>query len=76
MVCYLFFLTLVPSGTVLVLGFFFFILKFIYLFIFGCVGSLLLCAGFLSSYGEWGLLFFAVRGLLIVVASLVVEHGL
>ena len=28
------------------------------------------------SCGEWGLLFVAVRGLLIVVASLVVEHGL
>ena len=29
-----------------------------------------------SSCGEWGLLFIAVRGLLIVVASLVVEHRL
>ena len=29
-----------------------------------------------SSCGEHGLLFVAVRGLLIVVASLVVEHGL
>ena len=49
----------------------------IYLFIyFGCVGSLLLCAGFLSSCGERGLLFVVVRGLLIAVASLVVEHGL
>ena len=28
------------------------------------------------SYGKWGLLFVAVCGLLIVVASLVVEHGL
>ena len=28
------------------------------------------------SCGEWGLLFIAVRGLLIVVASLVAEHGL
>ena len=29
-----------------------------------------------SSCGEWGLLFVAVRRLLIAVASLVVEHGL
>ena len=44
------------------------------LFIFGCVG--LLCAWAFSSCGEQGLLFVAVRGLLIAVASLVVEHGL
>ena len=44
--------------------------------LFGCVGSLLLHAGFLSSCGEQGLLFVVVRGLLIVVASLVAEHGL
>ena len=47
-----------------------------YLFIFGCIGSSLLQAGFLSSCGERGLLFFAVRRLLIAVASLVVEHRL
>ena len=29
-----------------------------------------------SSCGEWGLLFIAVHGLLIAVASLVAEHGL
>ena len=29
-----------------------------------------------SSCGKWGLLFVAVRGLLIAVASLVVEHRL
>ena len=29
-----------------------------------------------SNYGEWGLLFAAVRGLLIAVASLVAEHRL
>ena len=45
------------------------------LFIFGCVGSLL-CARAFSSCGERGLLFVAVHRLLIVVASLVVEHGL
>ena len=54
---------------------FIYFLKFIY-FIFGCIGSSLLCARAFSSCGERGLLFIAVRGLLIVVASLVVEHGL
>ena len=34
------------------------------------------CAWAFSSCGERGLLFAAVHGLLIVVASLVVEHGL
>ena len=29
-----------------------------------------------SSCGQWGLLFVVVRGLLIAVASLVMEHGL
>ena len=34
------------------------------------------CAQAFSSCDERGLLFLAVRGLLIAVASLVVEHGL
>ena len=34
------------------------------------------CVRAFSSCGEWGLLFVALRGLLIVVASLVAEHGL
>ena len=34
------------------------------------------CARAFSSCGDWGLLFFVVRGLLIAVASLVVEHRL
>ena len=34
------------------------------------------CAWAFSSCGERGLLFVAVHGLLIAVASLVVEHGL
>ena len=61
-------------------GFYFFKLFFkdffLSFFIFGCVGSLLLRAGFFSSCGERGLLFVAVRGLLIAVASLVAEQGL
>ena len=44
------------------------------LFIFGCIGSLLLCADF--SCGERGLLFVAVHRRLIAVASLVAEHRL
>ena len=48
--------------------------KFIYLFIFGCVGSSLLCVQAFSSCSEWGLLFVAVRRLLIAVASLIAEH--
>ena len=47
---------------------------FIY-FIYGCLG-LCCCVWAFSSCGEQGLLFIAVHGLLIVVASLVVEHGL
>ena len=52
-----------------------FISLFIYLFLFLAVLGLHCCAWAFSSCGEWGLLFVAVRGLLIVVASLVVEHG-
>ena len=57
-------------------GFLKFLFNLINLFIFGCVGSLLLHTGFLSSCGERGLLFVVVRGLLIVVASLVEKHRL
>ena len=52
-----------------------FLNTFVYLFIFGCIGSSLLHAAFFS-YVEQGLLFLAVPGLLIAVASLVAEHGL
>ena len=59
---------------------FFFFLKYIYLFIFGCIGSSLLglrcCAWAFSSCSERGILFIAVLGLLIAVASLVAELGL
>ena len=47
---------------------------FIYLFIFGCVGSF--CARAFSSCGERGPLFIAVRGPLTIAASLVAEHRL
>ena len=42
--------------------------------IFGCAGSSLLLCRLFSSFGEWGLLFVAARGLLTVAASLVAEH--
>ena len=47
--------------------------KYMYLLL--AVLGLGCCVGF-SHCGEWGLLFIAVLRLLIVVASLVVEHGL
>ena len=55
----------------------FFFNKFIY-FIYLVLGVLgpHCCMWAFSSCSEWGLLFTAVRGLLIAVASLVAEHGL
>ena len=52
----------------------FFIYSFFSFFLAGL--GLRCCAQAFSSCGERGLLFVAVRGLLIAVASLVVEHGL
>ena len=52
----------------------FLINKFIYLFL--AALSLRCCRRAFSSCGERGLLFVAVRGLLIAMASLVAEHGL
>ena len=56
------------------LSFFFFINLFIYLFL--AAFGLHCCMWAFSSCGEWGLLFVAVCGLLVAVASLVEEHGL
>ena len=53
---------------------FYFILKFIYLFL--AALCLCCCAWAFSSCREWELLFVVVRGLLIAVASLVADHGL
>ena len=47
---------------------------FIYLFL--AALGLCCCKQAFSSCGEWGLLFVAVHGLLIAVASLVAEHRL
>ena len=62
------FLTTVPPGKPYLLYFYF------YLFL-PALG-LCCCARAFSSCGERGLLFVAVRGLLIAVASLVAEYGL
>ena len=55
--------------------FFFFLIYLFNLIIFGCIGSLLLHVGFslVEASGSYSVV---VRGLLIAVASLVVEHGL
>ena len=45
-------------------------------FLFLAVVGLRCCTWAFSSCGEWGLLFIAVRGLLIAVTYLVAEHGL
>ena len=58
----------------LFLLFFFFMYLFIYLFL--AALGLRCCSRAFSSCGERGLLFVAVHGPLIVVASLVAEHGL
>ena len=50
------------------------LILFIYLFL--AVLGLRCCTQAFSSCGEWGLLFVAVHGLLIAVASLAAEHGL
>ena len=54
------------------LTFLFFVLTYLFLAVLG----LRCCAQAFSSCGEWGPLFFAVRRLLIAVASLIVEHRL
>ena len=51
-------------------------LKFYFIYLFLAALGLHCCAQAFSRCGKRGLLFVAVRGLLIVVASLVAEHGL
>ena len=54
----------------------YFLNKFIFIYLFLAALGLCCCARAFPSCGEQGLLFVAVRGLLIAVASLVAEHGL
>ena len=56
--------------------FFFFNFIFFFIYLFMAVLGLRFCARAFSSCGDRGLLFIAVHGLLTVVASLVMEHGL
>ena len=65
-------LNLVPGGLLIFL--FFNLFYFICLFL--AALGLHCCMWAFSSCGEQGLLFIAVRGLVIAVACLVVEHGL
>ena len=53
-----------------------FFFNFIFIYLFLAVLGLRCCTWAFSSCGEQGLLFVAVRGLLIAVASFVVEHRL
>ena len=74
---YMFLLLLLNSASIFFFLkeiFFFWYLLFIYLFM--AVLGLCCCVQAFSGCGERGLLFIAVHGLLIAVASLVVEHGL
>ena len=50
--------------------------QFFFFYLFLAALGLCCCAWAFSSCGERGLLFVVVRGLVIVVASLVAEHGL
>ena len=72
--CKQFFSTLNKIFKKLTPGLLFLFNKFIYLFL--AALGLCCCVRAFSSCGERGLLFVAVRGLLIAVASLVVENGL
>ena len=63
-----------PGISIYILFFFNKFIYFIYLYL--AALGLHCCMWAFSSCGERGLLFFAVRGLLIAVASLVAEHRL
>ena len=63
-------------GCMLMSSFFFFNKFILFIYLFLAALGLRCCVLAFSSCGEWGLLFVVVRGLLIAVASLVVERGL
>ena len=71
--------SLMPSNIcfwIVILQFFFYIYTYIYIYLFWAVLGLRCCTRAFSSCGKRGLLFVAVRGLLIAMASLVAEHRL
>ena len=53
-----------------------YLLTYLFIYLFMAALGLHCCAWAFSSCGEQGLLFVAVRGLLVAVASLVLEHRL
>ena len=70
-------ITLTPEQILIALFLFFYFLFFlIFIYLFMAVLGLRFCARAFSSCGERGPLFIAVRGPLIIEASLVVEHRL
>ena len=64
------------SGDTNVNFFFFFNIFYLFIYLFLAALGLRCCVRAFSSCSEWGLLFIAVCGLLIAVASLVAEDGL
>ena len=68
--------TLVFLYVCLVLEIIYEALSYLFIYLFMAVLGLCCCVRAFSSCGERGLQFVAVHGLLIVVASLVAEHGL
>ena len=75
LICVLCVYCLLPNKPMFFGGFFFHkFIHFVYLFL--AALGLRCCVWAFSSCGERGLLLFAVRGFLIVVASLVAEHRL
>ena len=63
-------------GCMLMSSFFFFNKFILFIYLFLAALGLRCCVLALSSCGEQGLLFVAVRGLLVAVAPLIAEHGL
>ena len=53
-----------------------YLFTYLFIYLFMAVLGLRFCARALSSCGKWGPLFIAVRGPLIIAASLVAEHRL
>ena len=72
----IFLTTLCKTATPPLPVFFFFLSFFLKFYLFLVALGLRCCARAFSSCGKRGLLFIAVHGLLIAVASLVAEHGL
>ena len=64
------------AGFCLIYKYFFYLSIYLFIYLFMAALDLRCCVQAFSSCGEQGLLFVEVRGLLLVVASFVAEHGL